>query len=398
MASTAGYPLTVALPPGAALAGEAAKTFREQIYYVDPAVEDCVLSEAGVELTLRAPPADPVALSAKVVTLAAKTAESFRRVTTKVVFELAGRPTNAEDPFPHLLQSRQVTPAGIGTFTYQGTFLKVMRGLDEFFRRYAVSLDAVEQAYPTTVPASSLATNGYLGAFPHHVLLVSAARNDFDSLAALSGSVGGTSETPPQSLLAAPAQVLSPTVCYHCFESLKAQALPPAGALFTGTAACHRNEGKNVTTLARLQTFTMRELIFFGPAAAVEQRRQQIMDHARDTMKAWGLACQMLTACDPFFVSGAQAKRAYQSAMALKYELQVELPHAKDRISCASFNHHQGTLVKSYDITGAGGAALQSGCVGYGFERLAFALYSQFGTAVEGWPGPVRGDLFGESV
>jgi seryl-tRNA synthetase len=391
MASPAGHPLNVALPAGTALTGEAAKTFREQIYYVDSAIEDCALADGAINLTLQTQPADAAALADKVVTLATKTVESFRRVQTKTVFEFVGQPTNDQDPFPHLTQTRQVIPSGIGTFTYQGTFLKVMRGLDEFFRRFAVSLDAVEQSYPTTVPANNLATNGYLGAFPHHALLVSAAKNDFDSLGALSGAVAA-GETPP---LSAPTQALSPTVCYHCFESLKAQQIPAAGALFSGTAHCHRNEGKNVTTLARLQTFTMRELIFFGPAPAVEKRRQQIMDHARDTVKAWGLACKLLTACDPFFVSGAQAKRAYQSAMALKYELQVTLPHLNDSISCASFNHHQGTLVKSYEITGQGGAALQSGCVGYGFERLAYALYSQFGTAVETWPGPVRTALFG---
>jgi hypothetical protein len=55
-----------------------------------------------------------------------------------------------------------------------------------------------------------------------------------------------------------------------------------------------------------------------------------------------------------------------------------------------SFNDHQGSLVGPYEITAEGGRALASGCVGYGLERLAYAILCQHGDARERWPQALR--------
>ena len=43
-------------------------------------------------------------------------------------------------------------------------------------------------------------------------------------------------------------------------------------------------------------------------------------------------------------------------------------------------------LVKPYEIISDSGFNLFSGCVGYGYERLAYALYSQLGFDLKSWP------------
>ena len=64
----------------------------------------------------------------------------------------------------------------------------------------------------------------------------------------------------------------------------------------------------------------MREIIFFGSDNYVETNRNEIMDHCKSYFIYLGLKFRIVTASDPFFTSGAEAKRIYQSALALKYE------------------------------------------------------------------------------
>ena len=323
-------------------------------------------------------------MTAKVVTLATKTVESFRRVQPKTIFEFAGRPTTNQDPFRTSSRPGK-DPLRDRYIHLSGDVSEGDTGLDEFFRRYALSL-ARSNSRPDDRPGEQPGDER----LPRSVPAPRPSRappGTTSTARALSAAVAG-SRAQQHSVGADAGPVANGLLSLLRVAEESATSL----SVFTGTAACHRNEEKRRD--ARLAPDVHdAELIFFDPGPAVEKRRQQSMGHARGTVKGWGLACKLLTACDPFFVTGAQAKRAYQSAMALKYELQVMFPHLNDNISCASFNHHQGTLVQSYDITAEGITALQSGCVGYGFERLAYALYSQFGTAVEVWPGAVHGPV-----
>ena len=118
-------------------------------------------------------------------------------------------------------------------------------------------------------------------------------------------------------------QILSPTVCYHCFETLRNQTVPVDGALYTAIAPCHRHESRNISGLSRLQSFTMREIIFFGSDDFVEMNRNEIQEHCKSYFIELGLKFRIVTASDPFFTSGAESKRIYQSALALKYEIQA---------------------------------------------------------------------------
>ena len=50
-----------------------------------------------------------------------------------------------------------------------------------------------------------------------------------------------------------------------------------------------------------------------------------MVSHISKLLKELGLKFRIVTASDPFFSSGAEAKRIYQSALALKLEIQVFL-------------------------------------------------------------------------
>jgi seryl-tRNA synthetase len=321
--------------------------------------------------------------------MASSIIKSFERVKTKLFFENEGSGKYNQDPMDELINTRQVIETYPGVYALQGDILETINELDSIFKTYAIERNAIEQHFQPTLPVKSLIENGYISSFPHHPLFVASVVRDADHIRNLSKDAKEKSkESMHQWLddkLDMHKQVLSPTVCYHCFETLRDQSIPVDGAQYTAIAPCYRNESRNIKGLSRLQTFTMREIVFFGTVDFVETKRNEILSHCKSYLVDLGLKFRIVTASDPFFTSGAEAKRIYQSALALKYEIQTYLPHSDTWISVASFNNHQQSLVTSYKIGFDSNSDLYSGCVGYGYERLAYALYSQFGCDQSSW-------------
>ena len=55
------------------------------------------------------------------------------------------------------------------------------------------------------------------------------------------------------------------------------------------------------------------------------------------------------------------------------------LPYEKKWLAVGSFNNHLDTLTKAYSIKSKNNKKINSGCVGIGYERLLYAIYSQQG-------------------
>lgn len=388
-------PAEIVLPLPQGIGDGERQSLRDQAGYLAPGITAVEASEDSLRLHLSAAPdaGARARLEADFAELLARTRRSFRKVGTKTVDRSDGAPAWDQDPMPALRETRQAIEAAHGTFTIRGDLLRVFQGLDAHFRALALSLGAEEQAYPTTVPVASLNASGYIGNFPHHALLVARVHADLGTLA---DTAAASEAAVPTDRLAPAEQMLAPTVCYHCFEALRGQDVAQTGRLFTATAHCHRHEGAATTGLSRLQTFTMREIVFFGTPDAVTARKQALMDAACETFERWQLGFELATATDPFFAVNSESKRAFQSLRALKHEMRLRLPFDGSTIASASFNNHQDTLVRPYAITGSGAdedGGLHSGCVGYGFERLALGLFAHFGMDPARWPDPVRQDL-----
>ena len=83
----------------------------------------------------------------------------------------------------------------------------------------------------------------------------------------------------------------------------------------------------------------------------------------------------------------------FQSAAELKYELLASINHSGAWMAVGSVNFHLDFFGQAFDIRGADGAPVYSGCWGVGFERLTYALYCQHGTDVAAWPADVRSFL-----
>jgi len=310
----------------------------------------------------------------------------------EILFESSADTAHLEDPFPTLLDRRELIPLQAGVFSYQGGFLQTIEVLDAIFRYHALEMGAIEQSFGTTLPLRSLFENGYLGAFSHQALFVAPLQRRLSEIRRLAEA-----KTPEEKagILAQTiddhGQVLSPVVCYHCFETLRGSCLSLDGSLFTACARCHRRESEH-ESLVRLQTFLMREVIFFGRDTWVDSVRMNLIAHLRDLLLEWGIRFRIVTAYDPFF-AGGHNKRLYQSYFSVKYECQLLLPHIQQWVAVASFNNHHTTLTRAYKICGLSGSPIHSGCVGYGYERLAYGLYCQLGSDLGTWPEALRSHL-----
>jgi seryl-tRNA synthetase len=177
--------------------------------------------------------------------------------------------------------------------------------------------------------------------------------------------------------------LLAPSVCFHWYACLGGTTLD--AQTITAVGRCFRYESANLSGLERLWDFSMREIVFAGPAEYVAARRRACIERSVALLERLGLAYEVTTATDPFFADVYAAQAAYQQGFELKYELLTPLPYAGRALAVGSINYHQDFFGRSFGIQAAAGAA-HTGCLGFGLERLALAFLAQHGLDERTWP------------
>ena len=315
----------------------------------------------------------------------------YRDVTSRLLGEHASKRVYAKiDPFETLIDQGAIRQSSAGVFNYGGTFLAAMRSVDALISNFAQSLGAVEEAYPSTVPTTSLVRAGYLKSFPHHALLVAPIQYNRHSIEAAQTLDLSAGENRSQfvSQLGNPSCALAPTVCHHTFNARKDSKISKSETI-TAENLCHRFEAENVNSLERLMTFRMREIVFFGSAEHIRNMLDTCFDWFQKLLIQLDVSFRATTANDPFFGNSSDSKRLFQTIGMLKREVHLHIPATDRWIAVASFNNHAESLVGAFAIHGEEGQDLQSGCVGFGIERLLYGLFCAFGTSEEHWPESV---------
>ena len=372
--------------------GELAKTFAEWAPYelggLRPRIHGRAIEVAG---TPAAPLAEaPEAIVARMI---AGLVRGFRDVTEHPLesFEPEGV-AFAGDPFETLTARGDIVDSAPGEFIYRGGFLRAMMALDRMFLDHAFSLGAIEEVYPTRVPTELLRRAGYLNSFPHHALFVSPVKFDAAAVADVRTGREGAEATGGvcADALAAPETTLAPTVCHHTFNARAGSETQPPEVV-TALNACHRHEPALTRSLERLSTFRMREIVFYGDPDTVTAQLDACFDWFLGRLRAWRVPFRSTTANDPFFGTSSDSKRAFQTALALKREVRLHIPASGRWIAAASFNNHQASLVKAFEIEGEGDSPLASACAAFGYERMLYALFCAFGCDLADWPAELGG-------
>jgi seryl-tRNA synthetase len=234
---------------------------------------------------------------------------------------------------------------------------------------------------------AQLEKSGYLKSFPNLLGCVCGLHgSERDINAAVSRfDAGGdwTTSLSPADL------VLSPAACYPVYPIAASRGpLPEGGLRFDVAADCFRREPSR--HLDRLQSFRMREYVCIGTADDVAAFRERWMARAQGLARDLGLVFRVDHASDPFFGRVGQIKAVSQKQQSLKFELLVPLRSEEQPTACMSFNYHREHFGTTWGIVDANGEPAHTGCVAFGMDRLAVALFHTHGTELARWPAQVR--------
>lgn len=318
-----------------------------------------------------------------------------RSINQDVLYENKVEHPYSENPMPHLLESGGVTKIADGLFLFQGMFWKVFQGLHEYVKDLAKKYEAVEQEYPALWPVDLFKKINYFKEFPQQVILAATVKNSYEARKKFAERYASDQDYETVSSaehLADCVYGLQPAVCDVCYYALS-QARDYENRIYTTYNKVFRNECSKTDSLDRLLAFSVRDIMFVGDEAFVLDVRQRLIEDLSAFLKLLGLNCRIETANDPFFSNDTAMKSVFQNAANLKYELLARLNYSGEYIAVGSINLHLDFFGKAFDVCLPDGSSVHSGCIGIGFERLAYALYCQFGHDVERWPGDLRARL-----
>ncbi len=267
------------------------------------------------------------------------------------------------------------------------------------FQYFDAALGELEQQWnphplltPTLIPASVLARFDYFRSFPNTVTFACHLQPEAGVINAFRARHNGKSTLDAKALadMARPEICLSPAVCYHVYHRNQSVTLPAEGAIYGVRGKCFRYEASNMQGMTRLWDFTMRVLVFLGPGESVLQQRQQCVELVGAFLDELGLAGEIRTASDPFYIApDAPSKTYFQLTAETKYEVSVLLSE-QERLAVGSLNYHADFFGRAFDIGIEGAGPAHSACIGFGLERLVCAFLAQHGPESDDWPEKVK--------
>jgi len=278
-------------------------------------------------------------------------------------------------------------PSGVeGLHARTALFERVVEGLQTLITRHRETGVEVLR-FPPVMSRRNLEKSGYLHSFPHLLGAVCCLHGDEAQIRAAvdrpAKDGGWVASLSPTDL------VLAPAACYPVYPlAAERGALPKNGATFDVACDCFRHEPSR--NLDRMQSFRMREYVFIGASEQVVEFRARWIERAQGIAQQLGLTHRLAGASDPFFGRVGKIMAVSQMEQALKLELLIPVRSAEDPTACMSFNCHRDHFGATWGLRTADGAVAHTGCVAFGIDRLALALFVQHGREPAKWPRSVR--------
>jgi seryl-tRNA synthetase len=274
-----------------------------------------------------------------------------------------------------------------GVYARTGAYESVVEALTALISAYRPK-GAEVLRFPPVMSRAQLERHGYLKSFPNLLGAVSCLCGDEKHIRGVVSRFTEGGE-PWTDELSAADLVLAPAACYPVYPLAAARGpVPGAGYIFDVAADCFRREPS--TDIDRFQSFRMREYVRIGTAAQIHDFREEWIERATALADRLGLSYRVDLANDPFFGRGGQIVAMAQREQALKFELLVPVRSAEEPTACMSFNYHQDHFGLTWDLTLPSGEPAHTGCVAFGMDRLAVAMFATHGADVETWPASVR--------
>lgn len=290
-----------------------------------------------------------------------------------------------DDEFDSLTESLLLpSPVG-GVYARTGLFEQVIEGLSFLIGRHREPETQVLR-FPPVMSRMQLERSGYLHSFPHLLGGVSCLQGNEAAIRACVEHQDWADE------LSATELVLSPAACYPVYPmAAGCGPIPAKGLLFDVASDCFRHEA--TCELGRFQSFRMREFVRIGTPEQVLDFRTRWVFLAQRLAKLLGLAHEIAPASDPFFGRAGKLAAMSQLEQSLKFELLVPLRSGQAPTACMSFNCHRDHFSTVWNLVTENGDKAHTGCVAFGLDRLALALFKEHGLGLRNWPARVRENL-----
>ena len=241
--------------------------------------------------------------------------------------------------------------------------------------------------FPPVMSRKQLERHGYLNSFPNLLGCVSCLSGSERDIRAVVDRFDEGQDWTDE--LGAADLVLSPAACYPVYPIASARGPVPAGGLIFDVASdCFRREPSR--DIDRFQSFRMREYVCIGTPEEIQAFRGAWVERAKGIADQLGLTYRVDLASDPFFGRGGQIVAISQIQQELKFELLVPVRSEEEPTACMSFNYHREHFGHTWDLVTEDGALAHTGCVAFGMDRLAVAMFATHGTEIEAWPAGVR--------
>ena len=294
--------------------------------------------------------------------------------------------TPADDPLGALAETLW-RPMGVeGVYGRTGAYETMVEKLAAFISR-ARDPHAEIMRFPPVMSRRDLEKNGYLKSFPNLLGCVCALHgSEADIRAAAAQAEQGGDWT--QALSSADL-VLTPAACYPIYPiAAQRGPAPRGGYAFDVAADCFRHEPSQ--DIDRLQSFRMREYVCIGSADEVSAFRERWIERAKGMAEALGLPYSIAPASDPFFGRTGQMMAVAQIQQALKFELLIPVRAEDSPTACMSFNYHRDHFGLTWGLRDHAGEVAHTGCIAFGMDRLAVALFRTHGADPAQWPAQVK--------
>lgn len=286
----------------------------------------------------------------------------------------------------YLEQSNIIKRYGDGLVVMNELGLKLYSCFDKLCVSVVDKYKPVHKKYPTMLPISALNKTNYLVSSPQYIHLCSAFNETIDDYQQAQQLYN---DNVLSKIMKRPEHVLSPSACFHLYHDLRDQILP-GPSIYTMRQNVFRNEGRfNWSDLSRLRDYNVREIVFIGNHDFVSEMRIKIMEETTRLFKALGMTFSIISTSDPFIMPEMQRYKNIQKKLKVKYELQLNNSE-NHKTACASFNLHGIAFSSKFKFLVEGSEVTESGCVGFGLERIVIAFLNQYGIAQDNWPQLIR--------
>ncbi len=273
-----------------------------------------------------------------------------------------------------------------GVYARTGRYETVVEALAALISTYRAA-EAEVFRFPPVMSRAQIERHGYLKSFPNLLGAVSCLCGSEKHIRGIVQRFEEGADWTDE--LGAADLVLAPAACYPVYPIAAARGVVPAeGYVFDVAADCFRREPS--TDIDRFQSFRMREYVRIGTPQQIHDFREAWIERATGLADRLGLSYRVDLASDPFFGRGGAIVAASQIEQALKFELLVPVRSTEEPTACMSFNYHQDHFGHTWDLNTADGEFAHTGCVAFGMDRLAVALFATHGLDTEAWPKSVR--------